>query len=91
MKGTPLTINPNDIMTIPDQNGIKWVTVESEKITKSIQVIQRKLLKTHFDVKTIHSIDFRNVDDTRFNSPTSFHFINENEAIEFKRLIEKAK
>jgi len=33
----------------------------------------------------------RNKDDRRFASPMSFHFIEKNDAMEFKRLIELAK
>lgn len=33
----------------------------------------------------------RNVNDKRFNSPTSFHFCKHEDALEFKRLIELAK
>jgi hypothetical protein len=33
----------------------------------------------------------RSKDDTRFESPTSFHFILKKDAEEFKRLIEIAK
>jgi hypothetical protein len=33
----------------------------------------------------------RNVNDKRFSSPTSFHFVHEDDAQEFKRLIEMAK
>jgi hypothetical protein len=33
----------------------------------------------------------RNKDDTRFNSPMSFHFETIRDAIEFKRLIEIAR
>ena len=32
----------------------------------------------------------RNVDDKRFNSPTSFHFVKKEDAEKFKELIEKA-
>lgn len=33
----------------------------------------------------------RSIDDTRFESPMSFHFVEEGDAKDFKRLIEKAK
>lgn len=33
----------------------------------------------------------RNINDTRFNNPTSFHFEKYEDAVEFKRLIEIAK
>ena len=33
----------------------------------------------------------RNTNDRRFDSPMSFHFIERNDAVEFKRLIELAK
>jgi hypothetical protein len=33
----------------------------------------------------------RSLDDKRFNSPMSFHFMLEKDAIEFKRLIELAR
>ena len=33
----------------------------------------------------------RNIDDRRFSSPTSFHFVNKEDAELFKKLIEKAQ
>ena len=42
--------------------------------------------KSYYDMWCV-----RSVDDRRFNSPMSFHFAREEDAYDFKRLIEKAR
>jgi len=43
------------------------------------------------DATYYHMWCVRNINDKRFNSPTSFHFVNKEDAEDFKRLIEIAK
>ena len=40
------------------------------------------------DIGYYHMWCVRSIDDRRFNSPMSFHFHNQSDAEEFKRLIE---
>lgn len=42
------------------------------------------------DASYYHMWCVRNLDDKRFNSPTSFHFVKKSDAEEFKLLIELA-
>jgi len=57
LKGTPLAMSPDDMMTIPDEKGIRWIAVESPKIIKMVQSIQKRLLQKHFKEKELHKID----------------------------------
>lgn len=63
LKGSPLLINPNDAMTIPDQRGVRWVSVENRKIIDRIKKIQIDLIKKYFGkYMTIHVIDVNSLD-----------------------------
>jgi len=64
LKGTPLAMSPDDMMSIPDQKGIRWVAVESPKIIKLMKSIQTRLLQKHFKEKELHKIDPSSVEGT---------------------------